>query len=57
MPVLVGAAIAQMTVLALYFASNVGFLGFNVIGCGIVVVVAVVEETRRALASRRGGAR
>lgn len=39
-PVLVGALIAQTAVIVLFFASDLGFLWFNVIGCAIVVGVA-----------------
>jgi Na+/phosphate symporter len=39
-PVLLGACIAEATVLALYFATELGFLWFNLIGCVIVVLVA-----------------
>ncbi|HYC57442.1 MAG TPA: sodium:solute symporter [Candidatus Binatia bacterium] len=46
-PVLIGALTAQATVIALFFFSELGFLWFNVIGCGIVVVVASVAESMR----------
>jgi len=39
-PVLIGAAVAQTTVLVLFFTSEVGFLWYNVIGCGIVVALS-----------------
>ncbi len=39
-PVLIAALIAQGTVIGLYFLSTIGFLWYNVIGCGIVVVLA-----------------
>jgi len=39
-PVLIGAAVAQATVLVLFFTSDIGFLWYNVIGCGIVVVLS-----------------
>jgi Na+/proline symporter len=39
-PVLLAACIAEATVLALYFATGLGFLWFNLIGCVIVVLVA-----------------
>ena len=42
--VLIGAAAAQTTVIVLFFTSDVGFLWFNVIGCGIVVVVAALFQ-------------
>ncbi len=43
-PVFIAALIAQATVVALYFGSNLGFLWFNVIGCGIVVVLGSLFE-------------
>ncbi len=39
-PVLVAGLVAQAVVLVLYFTSDVGFLWYNVIGCGIVVALA-----------------
>ena len=39
-PVLIAAFVAQATVIALFFASGIGFLWYNVIGCGIVVVLS-----------------
>ncbi len=42
--VLGAAAIAQLTVVGLFFASEIGFLWFNVIGCGLVVVLAIVIQ-------------
>lgn len=49
-PVLFAALIAQTTVIALFFASDLGFLWFNVIGCGVLVAAAVTfEGARRAL--------
>ena len=39
-PVLIGAAVAQATVLVLFFTSDIGFLWYNVIGCGIVVALS-----------------
>ena len=38
--VFVGTVVAQISVIALYFASDIGYLWFNVIGCLLVVVVA-----------------
>ena len=38
--VLVGAIIAQLSVIALFFASDIGFLWFNVIGCLLVVFLS-----------------
>lgn len=46
-PVLVAALIAQATVVVLFFASELGFLWFNVIGCAIVVVLSLVFEAFR----------
>ncbi|MFN7135836.1 MAG: sodium:solute symporter family transporter, partial [Myxococcales bacterium] len=43
-PVLVAALIAQGTVVALYFTSTLGFLWFNVVGCGIVVVLSLLLQ-------------
>jgi Na+/proline symporter len=43
-PVLVAALIAQAVVLALFFASDIGFLWFNVIGSGIVVSLAIAFQ-------------
>lgn len=42
--VLVGALIAQASVVALFVSSDVGFLWFNVIGCAIVLGVASVVQ-------------
>ncbi|HEX6853594.1 MAG TPA: sodium:solute symporter [Candidatus Polarisedimenticolaceae bacterium] len=51
-PVLVGALAALATVLTLFFTSDIGFLWFNAIGCGIVVAVSVVLEwAKRARAA------
>ncbi|MCK6551082.1 sodium:solute symporter, partial [Myxococcota bacterium] len=46
-PVLIGAVVAQVTVITLYFASDLGFLWYNVVGCGIVVAVSAVAEALR----------
>jgi len=46
-PVLIGALVAQSTVLALFFLSDIGFLWYNVIGCAIVVVVSLVLQLFR----------
>ena len=48
-PVLIAALIAQSVVIALYFASNLGFLWFNVVGCAIVVVLAAIFEAVRGV--------
>jgi Na+/proline symporter len=48
-PVLVAALVAQAVVIVLFFTSGLGFLWYNVIGCAVVVVVAIVlEAVRRA---------
>ena len=36
--------VAQSTVLALFFTTKIGYLWFNVIGCAVVVVVAVALQ-------------
>ncbi|MBP7147922.1 MAG: sodium:solute symporter [Acidobacteria bacterium] len=46
-PVLIGAVVAQVTVIALFLTSDLGFLWFNVIGCAIVVAVALALEALR----------
>ena len=46
-PVLIAALVAQAVVLILFVASDVGFLWYNVIGCGIVVVLSSVIEWLR----------
>lgn len=46
-PVLIGAAVAQTTVIALFLTSDLGFLWFNVIGCGLVMGVAGIAEIVR----------
>lgn len=43
-PVLLAALVAQATVIALFFTSDIGFLWYNVIGAGIVVVLAFILE-------------
>ncbi len=43
-PVLVGAVVAQASVVGLYLTSDIGFLWFNVIGCALVVAVAVLAQ-------------
>lgn len=39
-PTFVAAVLAQIVVVVLYFASNVGFLWFNIIGCALVIALA-----------------
>lgn len=51
-PVLVAALVAQATVAALFFTSEMGFLWFNVIGCAIVVVLSAILELARSGARR-----
>ena len=46
-PVLIAAFVAQSTVLILFVASDIGFLWYNVIGCGIVVVLSSFIEWLR----------
>jgi Na+/proline symporter len=53
-PVLIAALIAQTVVGVLFFASNLGFLWFNVVGCGLVVGLSMLFEGLRA-AQRRSG--
>lgn len=43
-PVLLGALVAQATVIALFFTSELGFLWYNVVGCGLVVVVSLAAQ-------------
>jgi Na+/proline symporter len=52
-PVLIGAACSQALVVALFFASDLGFLWFNVVGSAVVVLVACVLE---GIVSRRSAA-
>lgn len=46
-PVLIAATAAQTTVLILFFTSGIGFLWYNVIGCGIVVALSSAIEWLR----------
>ena len=46
-PVLIAALIAQAVVVVLFFSSDLGFLWFNVVGSGIVVVLSLVFEALR----------
>src|SRR5678815_4333271 len=52
-PVLLAALVAQATVIALFFGSDIGFLWYNVIGCGIVVVVSSMLQLAWPLEERR----
>ncbi|MEL7369321.1 MAG: sodium:solute symporter, partial [Myxococcota bacterium] len=42
--VLIGAAVAQTSVIALFFTSEVGYLWFNVIGCALVCAVSAAVQ-------------
>jgi Na+/proline symporter len=44
LPVLIGAVVAQTAVVGLFVWSSLSFLWFNVIGCGLVVLVSVVVQ-------------
>jgi Na+/proline symporter len=53
-PVLLAAVVAQAVVVGLFFASELGFLWYNVIGCGVVVVVSIaLEALRRSAGENR----
>ena len=52
LPTFIAAAVGQVCVVGLYFASDIGFLWFNVIGCGLVVGMAVIFDV---LLGRRCG--
>ncbi|MBX9812388.1 MAG: hypothetical protein K2Y16_12370 [Burkholderiales bacterium] len=54
-PVLIAAIVAQATVIVLFFASNLGFLWYNVVGCGTVVLLSLALELVRSRATLRGG--
>jgi Na+/proline symporter len=43
-PVLIGAIVAQALVIVLFFASELGFLWYNVIGCAAVVLVSLAMQ-------------
>jgi Na+/proline symporter len=43
-PVLWAALVAQAVVATLFFASDLGFLWYNVIGCGVVVAVSIALQ-------------
>jgi solute:Na+ symporter, SSS family len=43
-PVLIGAIAAQALVVILFFASDLGFLWYNVIGCGALVIVSLLVQ-------------
>jgi SSS family transporter len=44
-PVFVAAVLAQLAVVAAYFATSIGFLWYNVIGCVIVVAAAAAIQS------------
>jgi Na+/proline symporter len=46
-PVLAGASVAQALVIVLFFTSDLGFLWYNVIGCGVVVAVSLIVQAFR----------
>ena len=52
--VFVGALVAQASVIALFFASDLGFLWFNVVGCALVVVVSLALQPLFRSSSRAG---
>jgi len=47
-PVLLAALIAQASVIVLFLSSDLGFLWYNVVGSGIVVVLSMLFELARA---------
>ncbi|MEO8602683.1 MAG: sodium:solute symporter [bacterium] len=53
-PVLIAALIAQLTVIVLFFASDLGFLWFNVVGCGLVVALSYALELTLGRTSASG---
>jgi Na+/proline symporter len=46
-PVLLAALVAQAVVIALFFVSELGFLWYNVVGCGVVVLLSGLFEAIR----------
>ena len=46
-PVLLAAVVAQAVVIVVFFTSDLGFLWYNVLGCGIVVVLSFLLELIR----------
>ena len=50
-PVLIAAVVAQTTVVALFFTSEMGFLWYNVVGCSIVVLLSFALQLARQCAS------
>jgi Na+/proline symporter len=55
-PVLIGALVAQATVVLLFFTSDLGFLWYNVIGCGVVVALSSAVELLGRARRRATGA-
>lgn len=49
-PVLIAALVAQATVSALFFTSDLGFLWYNIVGCSIVVFLSLVLQSCRTRA-------
>ena len=43
-PALIGAIVAQTLIVILFFASDLGFLWYNVIGCGALVLVSLLVQ-------------
>jgi Na+/proline symporter len=54
-PVLIAALVAQGTVATLFFTSDLGFLWYNVIGCALVVGVALLLQPVLGGPRRAGG--
>ena len=48
------AVVAQLSVICLFFASDVGFLWYNVVGCAIVLALTVVATRLRPSPGRAG---
>jgi uncharacterized sodium:solute symporter family permease YidK len=53
-PVLIAALVAQAAIVALFFASDLGFLWYNVIGCAIVAGLSLLLESLRSPRSATG---
>jgi len=53
MPVLLAALVAQAGVIALYLGSDLGFLWFNVIGCGTVVLLSSLLQLIGSIIARK----
>jgi SSS family transporter len=47
-PVFIAAIVSQTAVVLLYLASSIGFLWYNIIGCGLVLVLSLSFSLRRA---------